>query len=75
MGLKFDLDPTLSKVTIIAILLFLEGLLMPIYAKLQQGVYPSWIEFFTALIGAILIVCTYLMAFVKTGSTEPPTNQ
>ena len=75
MGLKFDLDPTPSKVTIIAILLFTESVCMPIYSKLQQGSFPTVIELCTSIVGAVIVVATYLMAFVKTGSTEPPTNQ
>jgi hypothetical protein len=70
MKLRFDLDPTLSKVAIIGILMFLESLLVPIYAKLQTGSYPTPLEFFTYLIAAVLILITYLLAFVKTGSTE-----
>lgn len=71
MKLKFDLDPTLPKVAIIGMLMFLEALLIPIYAVLQGGNYPTAIEFCTYLIAAVLILITYLLAFVKTGSTEP----
>ena len=69
MKLKFDLDPTLPKVAVIGVLMFLEALLIPIYAVLQGGNYPTAIEFCTYLIAAILILITYLLAFVKTGET------
>lgn len=70
MVLKFELDPTLPRVLVIGILMFFEALLIPIYAKLQSGAYPTELEFVTYLVAAVLILITYLLAFVKTG--EPP---
>lgn len=69
MGLKFNLDPTLPKVVVLGILMFLEALLVPTYAKLQAGSYPTTLEFVTYLIAALLILITYLATFVKTGET------
>ena len=70
MKLRFDLDPTLGKVAVIGLLMFLESLLVPTYAKLQGGSFPTPIEFCTYLIAAVLVLITYLLAFVKTGETE-----
>ena len=73
MKLRFDLDPTPSRVAIIGILMFLEALLMPIYARLQAGSYPTALELCMYFVAAILILITYLLAFFKTGTTEPST--
>lgn len=62
---KFDLDPTVPRVVIIAILLFAEALLIPAYTILQQGRLPSNIEWLTFVFGAILQLVTFLMAFIK----------
>ena len=63
--MKFDLDPTVPRVVIIAILLFLEALLIPAYTILQQGRMPTDIEWLTFVFGAILQLVTFLMAFIK----------
>lgn len=62
---KFDLDPTVPRVVIIAILLFIEALMIPAYTILQQGRMPTDIEWLTFMFGAVLQLVTFLMAFVK----------
>jgi len=51
--------------------MFLEALLVPIYARLQAGSYPTALELCMYFVAAILILITYLLAFFKTGTTEP----
>lgn len=65
LTLKFDLDPTVPRVLIIAILLFAEALLIPSYTILQGGRMPTQIEWLTFLFGAFIQLITFLMAFVK----------
>jgi len=74
MKVKIDFDPTVSRVVIIGLLIFLETLLMPIYGVLQSGRYPEVLEVVTYLFGAIITLITYLLAFVKTGQVEPAKN-
>jgi len=68
---RFDLDPTVPRVFIIAILLLCESILIPIYAILQQNRYPTALEMATFVVGAILTLVTFLMTFIRTGSEEP----
>jgi len=60
----FNLDPTVPRVVIIGILLFLEALLMPTYTILMNGRFPNQIEITMFLVGAILQVVTYLLSFL-----------
>ena len=64
--MRFDLDPTIPRVVIIATLLFLEALLIPAYSQLQNGTMPTEIQWLTFAFGAILQLVTFLLAFVKT---------
>jgi len=70
MSFKFDLDPTLPKVAVIAILLFIEALLIPSYSVLQSGRMPTQIEWLTFIFGALLQLVTYLMVFIKKEEME-----
>lgn len=65
LTLKFDLDPTVPRVLIIAILLFAEALCIPAYTVLQTGTMPTDIQWLTFFFGAIIQLITFLMAFVK----------
>lgn len=75
MNLKFDLDPTVPKVVIIAILIFAEGLLIPLYTILMQNRFPTQVELTLFLVGALLQLITYLLSFLgverKDGEKEP----
>ena len=64
MTLKFNLDPTPRKAAIIALLLFLEALLIPLQIHLQTtSELPTPVQFLTwATIGFIQLV-TYLLVF------------
>jgi len=70
LTLKFDLDPTVPRVLIIAILLFAEALCIPAYTVLQGGTMPTETEWLTFLFGAIIQLITFLMAFVKGEETN-----
>jgi heme/copper-type cytochrome/quinol oxidase subunit 4 len=72
MGLKTTLDPTIPKVVIIAILLFLEGFCIPAYTITQQGRFPEPVEWMTFMLGAVIQLVTYLLTFLgwKTESKE-----
>lgn len=63
--MKFDKDPEIPRIVSIAILMFIEALLVPVYAIVQTGSFPTPIQWFTFFIGAILQVTTMLMLFVK----------
>lgn len=63
--LRIDLDPTVPRVLIIAILLFVEALCIPAYTILQTNAMPTAIQWLTFLFGAIIQLVTFLMAFVK----------
>ena len=64
LKIKFSLDPTVPRVMIIGLLLFIEGLLVPAYSLLQNGQMPTATQWFTFFIGAILQLVTYLLAFM-----------
>lgn len=63
--MRLDLDPTVPRIVIIAILIFVEGLLLPAYSVLQSGQLPTQIQWLTFLVGAILQLVTLLSAFIK----------
>jgi phage shock protein PspC (stress-responsive transcriptional regulator) len=64
MSIKFDLDPTIPKVVIIAMLIFIEGFAIPAYTITYQGRMPEPVEWITFLFGAVIQVCTYLLTFL-----------
>jgi heme/copper-type cytochrome/quinol oxidase subunit 4 len=70
--MRFDLDPTIPKVVIIAVLLFIEGFSIPAYTVIQQGRMPDPVEWIAFLLAAVIQLCTFLLTFVKTGETTPP---
>lgn len=71
--LRIDLDPTVPRVLIIAILLFVEALCIPAYTILQTNAMPTDIQWLTFLFGAIIQLVTFLMAFVKGEETKETT--
>jgi len=70
MTVKFDLDPTVPRVVIIAALLFLEGFCIPAYTVTQQGRFPEPVEWLTFVFGAAIQVGTYLLSFLGFGKSE-----
>ena len=72
MGFKLNLDPSVPKVVVIAILLFFEGFCIPAYTITQQGRFPEPIEWTAFFFGAIIQVVTYLLTFLgyKTEKSE-----
>jgi heme/copper-type cytochrome/quinol oxidase subunit 4 len=65
MDLQFNLDPTVPKVVIIAILIFFEGIAINAYAITQTGRFPAPIEWTTYLLAAFIQLITYLVTFLK----------
>lgn len=70
MGLKLNLDPSVPKVVVIAILLFIEGLAVPAYTITQQGRIPTETEWVNFILGAIIQLVTYLLTFLGYTPTE-----
>lgn len=64
MRLKFDLDPTVPRVVIIAVLLFVEALAIPAYSILMTNQMPTEVQWFAFIFGALLQVVTYLLGFM-----------
>ena len=69
MRLTWNLDPKPAKICLILVLIFLNSLLTPIYLEMSQGQYPTELDLWTAVIGAILNVVLYLMTFL---GVKPP---
>ena len=67
--LCFNKDPKPAKIAIFCILIFLNSLLTPIYQILQGGKMPTEIDYYTALVGAIINVVLFLMTFL---GVKPP---
>jgi len=63
MKMKFDLDPTIPRVVIIAILIFAEALIVPLIALTSRSIEPTTLELCTILLVALLALVTYLMSF------------
>jgi len=69
--LCFNLDPKPAKIAIFCILIFLNSLLTPIYQILQGGNMPTELDYYTALVGAIINVVLFLMTFL---GVKPPSQ-
>ena len=69
--LCFNRDPKPAKVAIFCILIFLNSLLTPIYQILQTGQMPTELDYYTALVGAIINVVLFLMTFL---GVKPPSQ-
>jgi len=68
--MKFDLDPSLTKVAVMGMLLFIETFLGSLLVILNEGKMPSLIQFCTMLAVACLAIVTYFLTFLHTGDTE-----
>jgi hypothetical protein len=69
METRFDLDPQLPKVIIIAFLLCIESLAGNTLLILQNNRMPTMVEFLTILVIAVMVITTYLLTFLRTGQT------
>ena len=72
--LRFNKDPKPAKIAIFCILIFLNSLLTPIYQILQGGKMPTEIDYYTALVGAIINVVLFLMTFLGVKPPEQPSK-
>jgi len=70
MKMKFDLDPTVPRVVIVAILIFAEALIVPLIALTSRGIEPTMLELCTILLVALLALVTYLMSFFHVEAPE-----
>lgn len=72
--MHLNLDPTISKVVLIALLLFFEGIAIPSYTVITQGRWPTMLEFTGFILSAFIQLLTFLVTFLKTGEapTAPP---
>jgi phage shock protein PspC (stress-responsive transcriptional regulator) len=70
MAIKFDLDPTIPRVVIIALLLFLEGFCIPAYTITVQGRFPEPVEWLTFFFASVIQVATYLLTFLGFKQSE-----
>ena len=69
---RFDTDPTIPRIVIVALLLFIEAVLVPAYAILLTDKMPTQIQWLTFIIGGIIALVTFLGAFMKVGEEKPP---
>jgi heme/copper-type cytochrome/quinol oxidase subunit 4 len=70
MGLKFNLDPTVPRALMIAILLFFEAIAIPAYSITLQGRFPVPVEWTTYLLAAFIQLVTYLVTFLGKSEEE-----
>lgn len=70
MKVKLDLDPTPNKALLIGILIALEAFLLPLYACLQGGNFPTVLELATWAVNALIQEVTYWFVFLKRGDNE-----
>jgi protein-S-isoprenylcysteine O-methyltransferase Ste14 len=69
---KLNLDPTLPKVVIIAVLLFAEGIAIPSYTVITQSRWPTTLEFTGFVLSAFIQLITFLLVFLETGQAPVP---
>lgn len=70
MKIKLDLDPKPNKVLFIGILIALEAFLLPLYACLQGGSFPTALDLSTWVVFAIIQEVTYWLVFLRRGESE-----
>lgn len=68
--MHFDLDPTIPKVAIIALLIFGEGIAIPLFTVTQQGRMPTQYEIIGFFCTGFIQLATFLLTFLKTGNIE-----
>lgn len=75
MGLKLQLDPTIPKAVIIAMLLFIEAFFLPLQKQVASGIMPTEIDILNALFGAIIVLVTFLLAFLGYEKAKPEVDK
>lgn len=70
MAIMLDLDPKVTKVMLIGILIALEAFFIPLYAHLQAGSFPDALDLATWIASAVIQEITYWLVFLKTGEKE-----
>jgi len=67
MTVRFDPNPPYQRVILIGVLIFLEALLVNVYAVLQQGRWPSTVEVAGFLCAGLIQLVTYYLGFLRKG--------
>ncbi|MFX0205866.1 MAG: hypothetical protein ACFFDT_07745 [Candidatus Hodarchaeota archaeon] len=62
---KFDTDPTATKVHLIAFLLFLESFVGSVLLIMESEEYPSMFQIIKAGFVAGMVIITYYLAFLR----------
>lgn len=65
LKLKFDLDPSLPRVVMIGVLLFIINLAGNIVVITEGGDYPTELQWITMLCLALITICAYFLEFLK----------
>jgi len=63
--MKFDPNPGYQRVLIIGFLIFLEAVLVNMYAILQQGRFPTRVELASFLCVGLIQLVTYWLGFLR----------
>jgi len=69
LKLKLNLDPTLQRVALIGFLMMVELILIKLIEILVQNRQPTPIEVELLFAEGLLVLVTYVLAFVKLGET------
>jgi len=62
---RFDPNPPYYRVVIIGVLIFLEAVLVNMYAVLQQGRWPTQVEIAAFLCVGLIQLVTYWLGFLR----------
>lgn len=73
MKIGLNLDPTPNRVLFIGILIALEAFLLPLYACLQGGSFPTPLQVATWAVFAVIQEVTYWLVFFKKGEDDEET--
>ena len=68
--MRFDLDPTLTRVVLIGVLLFLEAFIGGGIVILTEGNMPTPTQWLTIIFVAALTIVTYFLSFLRGEETE-----
>jgi len=63
--LRFDPNPSYPRVVVIGILIFLEAVLINVYAVLSMGRWPTDIELAGFLTAGLMQLVTYWLGFLR----------
>lgn len=67
--MRFDLDPTLSRVLVIGLLEFLIAFMGGLLVIVQEGNVPTILQVLTIFFVAAIALCVYFVTFLR-GETE-----